>query len=106
MNAQAELFAQLLILMACIGWRQVETLNRTAMKRRLTILKVIVAALTVDTMKSSSSIRARWVLELLKKGSNKFTFNKRFIKLLSCTMRCVLTSTLLYAFNGSIEPIG
>lgn len=66
--AHAELLVHqhLLILMSRIRWRQVEAFYRAAMKRGgLTILKVVVAALSVDAVKSSSGCGGdRRILEL------------------------------------------
>lgn len=56
----------LLILMSRVRWRQVEAFNRAAMERGgLTILKVVVTALSVDAVKSSSGCGGdRRILEL------------------------------------------
>jgi hypothetical protein len=53
LNAQTEPLVQLLVLirLSRVGWGKVEALDGAAVERRLTVLEVVVAALSVDALK-------------------------------------------------------
>lgn len=95
LNAHIELFIELMTLLIRISRWQVEALYRASMKRRLTILKVVVAALPVNAM----TVGVWWNLKL---------WNEAKLEVMSSVLAHWLTSTWLYPFIGSTvtDPSG
>lgn len=65
--AQAELLVELIMLIR-VGWRKVETFHRASMKRGLTVLKIVVAALPIDAVHWVAAGCAGWDFELNARG--------------------------------------
>lgn len=57
LNTQTELFVQLMVVRLCrVGWWEVKTLYGASMERGLTVLEIVVAALSVNALEMIAAV--------------------------------------------------